>query len=148
MLQYYQIIFIIIFLIIFVIAKIQKKNIAYLRKDIFNFTVIPSLAIAASGHLFFGSQIRKGMGWDNSTGTVTLERELGITQLAMFIIACIPRTSPEYIGSLWGLMLVMMGINHFIVRKEFNLVGMLDIIYGGLLIALFTPALLKKTRKI
>lgn len=144
MLQYYQLIFIIIFLIIFTITKIQKKHIAYLRKDIFNFTVIPSLAIAASGHLFFGSQIRKGMGWDNSTGTVTLERELGITQLAMFIIACIPNNPPEYIGSLWGLMLFMMGINHFIVKKEFSLVGMLDIIYGGLLIALFSPALFTK----
>ncbi len=144
MLQYYQIIFIIIFLIIFVIAKIQKKNIAYLRKDIFNFTVIPSLAIAATGHLFFGSQIRKGMGWDSSTGTVTLERELGITQLAIFIIACIPSKSPEYIGSLWGLMLVMMGINHFIIRKEFSIVGMLDIIYGGLLISIYSPVLFHK----
>jgi hypothetical protein len=142
--NYLQILFIVIFLVIFTIAKIQKKNIAYLKQDIFNFTVIPSLAIAASGHLFFGSQIRKGMGWDNSIGTVTLETELGITQLAMFIIACIPRTSPEYIGSLWGLMLVMMGINHFIVKKEFSFVGVLDIIYGGLLIALFSPSLFTK----
>ena len=131
-------------MIIFIIAKIQKKNIAYLRKDIFNFTVIPSLAIAATGHLFFGSQIRKGMGWDSSTGTVTLERELGITQLAIFIIACIPNNSPEYIGSLWGLMLVMMGINHFIIRKEFSIVGMLDIIYGGLLISIYSPVLFHK----
>ena len=144
MFQYFQILFIVIFLVIFTIAKIQKKNIAYLKQDIFNFTVIPSLAIASSGHLFFGSQIRKGMGWDNSIGTVTLETELGITQLAMFIIACIPRTSPEYIGSLWGLMLVMMGINHFIVKKEFSFVGVLDIIYGGLLIALFSPSLFTK----
>ena len=141
MLQYFQILFIIIFLLIFIIAKNQKKDISYLRKNIFNFAVIPSLAIATSGHLFFGSQIRKGMGWDNTIGTVTLERELGITQLAMFIIACIPNNPPEYIGSLWGLMLVMMGINHFIVRKEFSLFGLSDIIYGGLLIALYSPEL-------
>ena len=144
MFQYFQILFIIIFLIIFIISKIQKKNITYLRKDIFNFTVIPSLAIAATGHLFFGSQIRKGMGWDNTTGTVTLERELGITQLAIFIIACIPSNSPEYIGSLWGLMLVMMGINHFIIRKEFSIIGILDIIYGGLLISVYSPVLFHK----
>ena len=144
MFQYFQIIFIIIFLIIFIITKIQKKNIVYLRKNIFDFTVIPSLAIASTGHLFFGSQIRKGMEWDSSTGTVTLERELGITQLAMFIIACIPSNSPEYIGSLWGLMLVMMGINHFIVRKEFSVVGMLDIIYGGILMSVYSPVLFHK----
>ena len=119
MLQYFQIIFIIMFLIIFIVAKIQKTNIAYLRKNIFNFTVMPSLTVAGLGHLFFGSQIRKGMNWDNSIGTITLERELGITQIAMFIIGCIPNNPPEHIGSLWGLMLVMMGINHFIIRKEF-----------------------------
>ena len=144
MFQYFQILFIIIFLIIFIIVKSQKKDTSYLRKNIFNFAVIPSLAITATGHLFFGDQIRKGMGWDSSTGTMTLERELGLTQLAMFIIACIPNNSPEYIGSLWGLMLVMMGINHFIIRKEFSIVGMLDIIYGGILISVYSPVLFHK----
>lgn len=53
MFQYFQIIFIII-LVINIIAKIKKKNIAYGRKDIFNFTVMPSLTDNEINLLSFG----------------------------------------------------------------------------------------------
>jgi hypothetical protein len=53
MFQYFQIIFIII-LVINIIAKIQKKNITYGRKDIFNFTVMPSLTDNENNLLSFG----------------------------------------------------------------------------------------------
>lgn len=142
--QYSQTIFIIIFLILYSIEKSQNKSINQIRKDIFNFSVIPSLVIASSGHLLFGNKIRKSMKWDNTIGTITLERELGITQLVILIIAFLPNTPIEYISCMWGIMLILMGFNHFIVSKKLNLIGLQGIIYGGLLITLYSPVIVDK----
>jgi hypothetical protein len=142
--QYSQTIFIIIFLILYSIEKSQNKSINQIRKDIFNFSVIPSLVVATSGHLLFGNKIRKSMKWDNTIGTITLERELGITQLVMLIIAFLPNTPIEYISSMWGIMLILMGFNHFIVSKKLNLIGLQGIVYGGLLTTLYSPIIFDK----
>jgi len=137
--QYFQILFIAVFVIVFAVRKAQEKSESQIRKEIFNFAVIPSLAFTAVGHLILGPQIREGMGWDDSVGTVTLERELGITQLSLFIVACMPHSSPETVASLWGLMLVMMGVNHFVVERRISPVGLSGVVYGGLLVLLYGP---------
>ena len=137
LLQYGQVVWLIVLLSILSVEKIQKKNMDKIRKDVFIYSVIPSLAYSTIGHLFLSKNIRQNMNWDNSNGVITLQRELGITQLAMFIIACISTKNPKYISYLWGLMLILMGMNHFIVTKKFNIVGLIDILYGAAILGLY-----------
>ena len=142
-LQYGQLLFIITSIVTLIVLKSQRKNMDIIRKNVFYYSVIPSLAYSTIGHLFLGKNIRKAMNWGDSTGVITLQRELGITQLTMFIVACFSTNNPQYIGSLWGLMLVLMGSNHFAITKKFSAVGLIDIIYGFTLLGIYSPKILQ-----
>jgi len=143
-----NIVFAIVYLVFLVTALailgIQHKDLSSARKNIFNYSVIPSLFFAASGHLLFGKQVRAAQGWNDSVGTVTLERELGLTQLAMAIIAICATKNPQYIGSLWGLMLCVFGINHVIVNKKVTAVAVVDVAYGATLLGIYSKELFQE----
>jgi hypothetical protein len=124
------------------IVGFQHKDIVSARKNILNYSVIPSLFFASSGHLLFVKKVRAAQGWDDSVGTVTLERELGITQLSMAIIALFSSKDPEYICSLWGLMLCLMGLNHMWTDKKVTAVVIMDIAYGATLLGIYAKELL------
>lgn len=120
---------------------LERKDLTKARKNIFYYSVIPSLFFACSGHLLFGKRVRAAQGWDESIGTVTLERELGITQLSMAIIALFSSKDPQYIGSLWGIMMCLMGINHIFVNKKMTAVAIVDIAYGATLLGIYAKSL-------
>ena len=140
-----NVLFVVVYLIFmitsWVILGAQHNDLTSARNNIFNYSVIPSLFFASAGHLFFGKQVRAAQGWSDSVGTVTLERELGLSQLAMAIVAICSSKDPQYISSLWGLMLCVFGINHIIVKKKVTAVAVVDVAYGATLLSIYAKEL-------
>ncbi len=75
------------------------------------------------------------MGWKDTDGVVTLQRELGLFTVALLIVAVFKRDIN--VGLVWGLFLIFAGINHIIVQKKVDSVSIADIVYGGFLIGVF-----------
>ena len=129
-----NIIFIVVQLIFLAVALtivcLERDDLVKMRKEVLYYSVIPSLFFSSSGHLLFGKRIREAMGWGNGVGVVTLERELGIMEFVMGVSATLTTSEPQYIGTLWGTMLIAMGINHILVTKRVSSVAVIDLVYG------------------
>ena len=109
---------------LFAFARRRKERKHHIRM----FALIPSLIWSSSGHLLIGDKIRKGMGWKSDPGTVTLQRELGIMELALLFMAFSEKNAPVA-AKIWGVSLILMGGNHIVTAKN-TLVGVIDIALG------------------
>ncbi len=119
---YGQLLFVVSSLFAFIRRRKERKH--HIRM----FALIPSLIWSSSGHLLIGDKIRKGMGWKSDPGTVTLQRELGIMELALLFMAFSEKNAPVA-AKIWGVSLILMGGNHIVTAKN-TLVGVIDIALG------------------
>ena len=135
----------ILIIIIFVIKK-NKQNEhkneqnkkQQFQKNVFNYSVIPSLAYFTFGHLLLGKKVRENQGWSDEKGVIILQREIGIVELTLFIVACFTTSSSKYVSTIFGLMLVFFGMNHIYTSGTQNVsIASFDIIYGSLLLYIF-----------
>ncbi len=125
-----------LFLILGVYFMVKNKsNMRTAKREILLYSVIPSIIFGAIGHLLLGKQVRSSMGWKDTDGVVTLQRELGLFTVALLIVAVFKRDIN--VGLVWGLFLIFAGINHIIVQKKVDSVSIADIVYGGFLIGVF-----------
>ena len=123
----------------------HPDRLSKLQKQVMQFSVIPSLFFASVGHLFFGKQVRESQGWGNDTGTITLQREIGLMELVMALFSVHQDVTGKasvdespVMGSLWGVILATLGFNHILINKKLTTMAILDIVYGFLLMLLFT----------
>jgi hypothetical protein len=113
----------------------NKSNNKTAKREILLYSVIPSIIFGSIGHLALGKQVRSSMGWKDTDGVVTLQRELGLFTVALLIMAVLKLDIN--VGLVWGIFLVFAGINHIIVQKKADTVAIADIVYGGFLIGVF-----------
>lgn len=118
-------------------ARSDSQNLSKTRKQVMEFSVIPSLFFAAAGHLIFGKRVRRSQGWGSDMGTVTLQREVGLMELIMGIASIYTVDNPQHMANVWAVMLIAMGLNHVLIKKKITTVAALDIVYGCLLLAVF-----------
>jgi len=129
--------FIIVFTVILVVVNKDKSSLER-SKILFQYSVIPTLAYFVIGHLFLTDKVRKDQGWSDDTGVITLQREIGLTTLVLFIVACVSTDYPQYVSVIYGGMLVLFGINHALISGSKNIHTIIfDIIYGVMLLYLF-----------
>jgi FtsH-binding integral membrane protein len=119
---------------VFFSAK-DKDDREKMKQDVLMYSVVPSLIFGTIGHLFLASKTREDMGWDNSTGVITLQRELGLFTASLLVIALTKKEPGVGLG--WGLFLLAAGINHIIVNNKVGEVAMIDIVYGLFLMLVF-----------
>jgi len=124
-----------IFFIIGVVFSIKNKGSSIATKNILMYSVIPSIIFVAVGHLLLGSNVRDSMGWGDTPGVVTLQRELGLFTVALLMVSILK--TDVNIGLVWGLFLLLAGINHVIVTKKIESVAISDIVYGVFLVWTF-----------
>ena len=122
--------------LLFVISALFAKNKVTL------FALIPSLLYSTFEHLVIGKKVRKLMGWSGK-GVSTLQNELGIMQL-MLLVAAIwgawkrERIVEATVGIVWGLSLIVMGIQHFLTSRGSAIpVGIIDISLGFIFILVY-----------
>lgn len=113
----------------------NKNDSEKAKQDILLYSVVPSLIFGASGHLVLAKQVRGWQKWGNSPGVVTLQRELGLFTLALLAVALWKRE--DDVGLIWGIFLVLTGLNHIIVQKKITDVAVADIVYGAFLLKVF-----------
>ena len=129
--------FIIVFTIMLIVFN-KVKSAVERNKILFQYSVIPTLAYFAIGHLFLADKVKKDQGWSDDTGVTTLQREIGLTTLVLFIVACVTPDYPQYVSVIYGGMLVLFGINHALISGSKNIHTIIfDIIYGAMLLYLF-----------
>ena len=117
---------------------INKNDTQKLKQHVFYYSVIPILAYSTIGHLFLSKQVRERQGWSDDPGVVTLQREIGIMELVLFIAACSTTNNPQYVSNIFGAMLVLFGLNHLITTGSDSLnIVIFDIIYGSLLLIIY-----------
>lgn len=125
-----------VFMVIGLYFFVKNKNDPEKAKqDILLYSVVPSLIFGASGHLVLAKQVRGWQKWGNSPGVVTLQRELGLFTLALLAVALWKRE--DDVGLIWGIFLVLAGLNHIIVQKKITDVAVADIVYGAFLVKVF-----------
>ena len=126
----------IIFLALGVFFSVRDKNDKKkMQNNVLMYSVVPSLIFGTFGHLFLASKTREDMGWDNSTGVITLQRELGLFTASLLVIALTKKEPGVGLG--WGIFLLAAGINHIIVNNKVGEVAMVDIVYGLFLMIVF-----------
>ena len=126
----------IIFLALGVFFSAKDKNDREkMKQNVLMYSVVPSLIFGTIGHLFLASKTREDMGWDSSTGVITLQRELGLFTASLLVIALLKKEPGVGLG--WGLFLFSAGINHIIVNKQVGEVAMINIVYGLFLMVVF-----------
>lgn len=113
----------------------DKDDREKMKQDVLMYSVVPSLVFGTIGHLFLASKTRESMGWDNSVGVITLQRELGLFTASLLVIAL--KNKEPGVGLGWGIFLLAAGINHIVVTGSVGEVAILDIIYGLFLMAVF-----------
>jgi len=113
----------------------NRSNISNMKREVLLYSVVPSIIFGAIGHLLLGKQVRSSMGWKDTDGVVTLQRELGLFTVALLIVAVFKLDIN--VGLVWGLFLIFAGINHLIVQKKVGSVSIADIVYGGFLVGVF-----------
>ena len=107
------------------------------RTRVYRYAVIPSLIYACIGHLFFAHRTSVAMGWGDCAGVNTLQRELGLSQLAMAIVACFFIDDPRPLVMVWSLGLLMIGVNHVVEKRGVSLLAASDVMYGSVLLSVF-----------
>lgn len=128
-----------VLIVIFVIITNKNSNYQKIQKDVFNYSVIPSLAYFAIGHLVFYKKVREDQGWSNDKGVEILQREIGIVELTLFAAACFTTSDPKYVSIIFGLMLVLFGFNHISTSGYENIdIAIFDILYGSMLLYIYT----------
>jgi uncharacterized protein YneF (UPF0154 family) len=126
----------IIFLALGVFFSVRdKNNKKKMQNNVLMYSVVPSLIFGTFGHLFLASKTREDMGWDNSIGVITLQRELGLFTASLLVIALTKKEPCVGLG--WGIFLLAAGINHIIVNNKVGEVAMVDIVYGLFLMVVF-----------
>lgn len=127
-----------VLIVIFVIIANKNSNYQKIQKDVFNYSVIPSLAYFTIGHLVFYKKVREDQGWSDDKGVEVLQREIGIVELSLFTIACFTTDNPKYVSNIFGLMLVLFGFNHIFTSGSDNIdIAIFDILYGSMLLYIF-----------
>lgn len=129
----------IIFLAIAVFFSVKYKESPpdKMKEYVLMYSVIPSLIFSLIGHFFLSGKVRQSMGWSEDKGVITLQRELGLFTLALFIVAIFKKKKTANIGLIWAIFLVAAGINHIIVNKCVDGVSSMDLLYGSLVVYLF-----------
>jgi len=109
------------------------------KQNILMYSVIPSIIFGIFGHLVFGAKVRHAMKWGDGPGTLTLQREIGLISIALLAVAVTKKD--VNIGLIWGVFLVLAGINHFIETKKVGeVIIVADIVFGLFLVLMFGSA--------